>query len=147
MPQVRKLSAAEVATIEYKPRGLRKLVEEQYNAFLKDYAVGEYGEADLEPGENRLTVRNRLRAASRRRGLEVLFKRTTGTLIRFQVVDGAPKPAAAVVSPAPTPVEAVSSDVAPAPKRRGRPKQAPASTLAMAADLAPKRRGRPKKAV
>jgi hypothetical protein len=87
MPQVRKLTPAEVQTLEYKPTGQRKLVEEQYDAILSDYGAGEYGEAVLEPDENRLTVRNRLRAAAGRRGLGIAFRRTSGDLIRFQIVD------------------------------------------------------------
>ena len=73
MPQIRKLTPAEVQTLEYKPTGHRKLIEEQYDAILSDYAAGEYGEAALEPDEKRLTVRNRLRAAAVRRGLEIDF--------------------------------------------------------------------------
>jgi hypothetical protein len=50
-----------------KGKGQRKLTEELYDGILAAYAVGEYGEAALEDGENRLTVRNRLRAAASRR--------------------------------------------------------------------------------
>ena len=60
MPQVRKLAPEEVQTIENKGKGTRKLVEEQYDSILADYEVGDYGEAVLDEGENRLTVRNRL---------------------------------------------------------------------------------------
>ena len=63
MPNVRKLSADEVRTLENKGKGQRKLVEEQYDAIISDYLAGDFGEAMLEPGENRLTVRNRLKAA------------------------------------------------------------------------------------
>ena len=89
MPQIRKLTPAEVQTLEYKPTGQRKLIEEQYDAILSDYAAGEYGEAALEPDEKRLTVRNRLRAAAVRRGLGIDFRRTNGDFIRFQIVDHA----------------------------------------------------------
>jgi hypothetical protein len=41
----------------------------------------------LEPGENRLTVRNRLRAAAKRRNLGIEFKRTSLDLIRFRIVE------------------------------------------------------------
>lgn len=129
MPQIRKLTPAEVQTLEYKPTGQRKLIEEQYDAILSDYAAGEYGEAALEPDEKRLTVRNRLRAAAVRRGLEIDFRRTNGDFIRFQVVDntagnGAP---AAVPEVMATEVvaAAVASDLPPkAAKPRGRPKKA-----------------------
>ena len=86
MPQVRKLAPAEVETLEYKPKGQRKLIEEQYDAILSDYAVGDYGEALLEPEDNRLTVRNRLIAAAKRRGLGIAYRRTNRELLRFQIV-------------------------------------------------------------
>jgi len=131
MPQVRKLAPAEVETLEYKSKGQRKLVEEQYNAILSDYAVGDYGEAVLEPEEKRLTVRNRLIAAAKRRDVGINFRRTKSELLRFQIVAhengeavpevaGAAKPMTAATAPAvPAPAEPE-----PAPKRRGgRPKK------------------------
>jgi len=129
MPQLRKLTSEEVQTLEYKPTGQRKLIEEQYDTILSDYAVGEYGEAALEPDEKRLTVRNRLRAAALRRGLEIDFRRTNGDFIRFQIVehaDGNGTSAAAPEVAAPEVVAAtVSSDLPPkTAKPRGRPKKA-----------------------
>jgi hypothetical protein len=112
MPSVRKLSADEVWALENKGKGQRKLIEEQYDAIISDYSKGDYGEAVLEPGENRLTVRNRLKAAARRRNLAIDFRRTKEDLLRFQVV-AAPD--------APEPVAAP----APAPKGRGRKKKNP----------------------
>src|SRR4051795_10700110 len=85
MPQVRKLAPEEVQDIQNKGKGLRKLVEEQYDAILSDYAVGDYGEALLEPEDNRLTVRNRLIAAAKRRGLGINFRRTNSKMLRFQM--------------------------------------------------------------
>lgn len=100
MPSMRKLSADEVREIENKGKGQRKLIEEQYDAFLSDYAAGDYGEAMLEPGENRLTVRNRLKAAARRRSLAIDFRRTKEDLLRFQVVTAASAPEVPVSIPA-----------------------------------------------
>ena len=128
MPQIRKLTPAEIQTLEYKPTGQRKLIEAQYDAILSDYAVGEYGEAALEPDEKRLTVRNRLRAAAVRRGLGIDFRRTNGDFIRFQVVehtDGNGVSAARAEAAATEAVAAVSSDLPPkVAKPRGRPKKA-----------------------
>src|SRR3954463_7947726 len=87
MPQVRKLAPDEVQVIQDKGKGQRKLVEEEYDAILSDYAVGEYGEATLEPDENRLTVRNRMKAAAGRHGFGINFRRTSGDFIRFQIVE------------------------------------------------------------
>ena len=64
MPNFRKLDPVEVQTIENKGKGERRLTAELYDSILADYAVGEYGEATLDAGENRLTVRNRLKAAA-----------------------------------------------------------------------------------
>lgn len=85
MPTMRKLTPDEVQTLQTKAKGPRKLVEEQYDAILGDYAVGDYGEAELTPDESRLTVRNRLRAAAGRHGFAIEFKRTTGDLLRFYI--------------------------------------------------------------
>src|SRR5690349_2907979 len=87
MPQVRKLSADEVTAIQNKGKGTRKIVEEQYDAIMTDYAVGDYGEAIIDPGENRLTVRNRLRAAARRANIEINYQRTNGDMLRFKIVE------------------------------------------------------------
>lgn len=120
MPQMRKLAPDEVKALENKGKGQRKLIEEQYDAILSEYVNGDYGEAYLEPGENRLTVRNRLRAAAKRRGFDTKFRRTSTDLVRFQVVEnGNSAPQAA-----PAAVEAVSSEAPPAAKKRGgRPKK------------------------
>jgi hypothetical protein len=85
MPTVRKLNPQEVQTLERKGTGQRKLVEEQYDAFLADYGPGDYGEAELEESERRLTVRNRFKAAAARRGLDLIFPRATGNILRFKV--------------------------------------------------------------
>jgi hypothetical protein len=126
MPQIRKLTPSEVQTLEYKPTGQRKAIEEEYDAILSDYAAGEYGEAALDPDEKRLTVRNRLRAAASRRGLELDFRRTSGDFIRFQVVDHKASTTAAVPEAAATEVVAVAIPIDLPPKiakRRGRPKK------------------------
>jgi hypothetical protein len=88
MPVVRKLSPDEVQTINHKPKGQRKLTEEQYDQFLAEYQPGDYGEAELSDGENRLTVRNRFKAAATRRGVSLRFLRTTGDTIRFRIEAG-----------------------------------------------------------
>src|SRR6187455_2364998 len=100
MPQVRKLAPEEVQTLQNKGKGQRKLVEEQYDAILSDYAVGEYGEATLESDENRLTVRNRFKAAAGRRSLGINFRRTTGDFIRFQIVEQSNGTGATIEAPA-----------------------------------------------
>jgi hypothetical protein len=118
MPQVRKLGPEEVQVLKNKGKGQRKLVEEQYDAILSEYDVGDYGEAVLEYNEKRLTVRNRLRAAAERRNLGIEFKRTTGDLLRFQIQahNGAQRTSAALAAPEPTPQ--------PTKRKGGRPRKA-----------------------
>jgi hypothetical protein len=120
MPQVRKLAPEEVQVIENKGKGLRKLTEEQYDSFLADYQVGDYGEAELDEDEKRLTVRNRLKAAAARRDAAIEFKRTHGNTIRFRVV--APESIVHKVKRAIAQVPAlVSSETA--KRKGGRPKK------------------------
>ena len=118
MPQVRKLDPEEVKAYQDKGKGQRKLVEEQYDAIFADYEVGEYGEAVLDEGENRLTVRNRMKAAATRRGIGITFRRTTGDLLRFQIVEhthDAPKASRKAAAPPPPPE--------PVKRKGGRPKK------------------------
>ncbi len=88
MPQVRKLTPQEVDAIEHKGKGQRQRTAEQFDAILAPFNVNEYGEVALEPEDKRITVRNRLRAAAERRGLQLRFVRTRGDVMRFQVVNG-----------------------------------------------------------
>ena len=119
MPQVRKLDPEEVKAFQDKGKGQRKITEEQYDAFLADYEVGEYGEGTLDEGENRLTVRNRFKAAAARRGIGIIFRRTSGDLIRFQIVEqstaNAPKASRKAAAPPPPPE--------PVKRKGGRPKR------------------------
>ena len=120
MPVVRKLAQEEVQEIENKGKGQRKLTEELYDRYLEGIGPGEWGEAILDDDENRLTVRNRFKAAARRRGVSLDFRRTSDRLLRFKVVagNGASAPTDAPVA---VPVE---PEPAPAPKKRGgRPKK------------------------
>src|SRR6185436_3464251 len=116
MPQIRKLAPEEVQVIEGTRKGPRKLAEEQYDGFLSEFAVGEYGEAQLDEDEKRLTVRNRLKAAAARRGVSIDFQRTQGDILRFQILasdDGDGHGAPSVIP------EVVSSEPPAPPKRKG----------------------------
>ena len=85
MPNLRKLSPAEVHTLEYKGTSQRREVEAEYDEILRPFAPGDYGQVELEPGEKRLTVRNRLSAAATRSGVTLHFLRTTPPTLRFRV--------------------------------------------------------------
>ena len=117
MPQVRKLAPEEVQALENKGKTQRKLIEEQYDALLSEYNAGDYGEATLDEEDNRLTVRNRIKAAAARRELGVDFRRTTGELLRFQIIeqsnDGASKRSRKAAPPEPPPAK----------RKGGRPKK------------------------
>jgi hypothetical protein len=126
VPQVRKLAQDEVEAIVNKGKGVRKLTEEQYDRAIADFSVGDYGEIIPDPEENRLTARNRLKAAAGRRNLTLTFLRTTGDAMRFYVdpgrsEDGAQQQVMEMVpepQPEPEPVP-----LAPPKKRGGRPKK------------------------
>jgi hypothetical protein len=125
MPQFRKLAPEEVQEVHKKGKGARKLVEEQYDAILGDYAVGEYGEATLAPDENRLTVRNRMKAAAGRRSLGIIFRRTSGDMLRFQIVEQSNGTAPARSKPVRRVPEPEPEPVAPPKRKGGRPKKNP----------------------
>jgi hypothetical protein len=124
MPSFRKLEPAEIQTIENKGKGTRKLTEELYDSILAGYEVGDYGEGVLDSGENRLTVRNRMKAAASRRGVGIDFRRTTGDLIRFKITE-ATKGNGTIAAAAPVEPPSVVSSESPAPAKRkgGRPKK------------------------
>ena len=88
MPIVRKMTEQEVQQLNNKSegKGQRKLVEEEYDAILSEYDEGDYGEVTLDPTDVRLTVRNRLKSAARRRGVEIDFRRTNTMTLLFKVV-------------------------------------------------------------
>ena len=85
MPQLRKLSPAEVHTLEYQGSDQRQRQAAAYDALLEDFNIGDYGIAELLPGEKRPTIYTRLRAAAQRRGLTLRFLRTSGAALRFCV--------------------------------------------------------------
>jgi hypothetical protein len=142
MPSIRKLNRDEVRTIERRTLGLRRAIEAEYDAFLRDFAPGDYGEAALETGDKRLTVRNRLKAAAGRHDppLQLTFARTRASdVVRFKVSQGEEQaPAAKPAAPAPVAAASVASDAPPA-RRPGRPRKA---ASAESVSATPARRGR-----
>jgi hypothetical protein len=126
MPQVRKLAQEEVDAIVNKGKGARKLTEELYDRAIADFTVGDYGEIIPDPEENRLTARNRLKAAAARRQLTLKFLRTTGDAMRFYVEPGngqeGVQQEVMEMVPEPQP-EPEPEPVAPPKKRGGRPKK------------------------
>jgi hypothetical protein len=132
MPNIRKLAPEEVRTIERKSIGLRRSIEREYDAFLRDFVPGEYGEALLDPDDKRNTVRTRLKAAAARRNppYRLIFPRTRNAdVVRFFVAEELPareeaQPPRATEHETREPVAEtpVASDAPPA-RKRGRPRK------------------------
>lgn len=85
MPTIRKLQESEVQGLTNKGETARAQVAREYDGYLADFSPNDYGEATVDEGESKLTVRNRLRAAAGRRGLKMTFLRTSGPMVRFKV--------------------------------------------------------------
>jgi hypothetical protein len=103
MPIVRKLTAEEVAELERKTSkgdNARAEIARQYDQFLIEFSPNEHGEVELEEGESKLNIRNRLKGAAARRGLKLEFIRTNGIVVRFKVLSEESEEATEVVAPA-----------------------------------------------
>jgi hypothetical protein len=83
MPTFRRLSAEEVAALR-KARG-RAVDLSEYRQFLEGLAPGEGGELALSPDEQKRTVKRRLTTAARQMNKEVVYRRSEGDVLRFEV--------------------------------------------------------------
>jgi hypothetical protein len=104
MPQVRKLTAEEVEELERKTSkgdNAHAEIARQYDQFLIEFGPNELGEVQLDEGENKLNIRNRLRSAAERRGLKLEFIRTNGIVVRFKILSEDGEEATEVFGPAP----------------------------------------------
>jgi hypothetical protein len=99
MALLRKLSPAEIAAPHQPMSGVRAQVAREYDTYVAEFAIGDYGRVELVAGERRAVVRGRLQAAARRRGLALRFRPGPGAALIFRVEAAPP----AVVRPAPTP--------------------------------------------
>jgi hypothetical protein len=97
MAAIRKLAIEEIEQLTQRTRkkrgdGLsqRARVAQEYDTFLADFAPNDYGKVELADSENKLTIRNRLRAAAKRRGWRLIYMPTRGQAIRFQIREGSP---------------------------------------------------------
>jgi hypothetical protein len=86
MPSLRSLSPAEIAALEQPRPGPRAQVAQAYDAYLADFAIGDYGRVELHDDERRDVVRTRLHAAARRRGLALRFRPGPGAAMIFHVL-------------------------------------------------------------
>jgi|YelNatPaOPRAMG01_1025707.scaffolds.fasta_scaffold00059_9 hypothetical protein len=90
MVKVRKLMEEEVAKLT-KPRvarqgpSRREMIRQQYRQYLQGLQPGDWVAVELEEGERKLTVRNRLKRAAAELGLELEFRRARGPVMYFRV--------------------------------------------------------------
>jgi hypothetical protein len=93
MAQFRRLADEEVAAMQRPPRNTdgnqRKALLDAYMQHLNQFAIGDWVEVSLEEGEKRETVKNRLKRAADRLGKTLMFKRTRGNSLRFQIAEPA----------------------------------------------------------
>jgi predicted kinase len=78
----------EVAALkkESKGNGQRKAIEAAYDELLQPFGAGDVTEVTLDPTDNKVNTRNRLRAAAERRGLDITFIRVRDeSLLRFEL--------------------------------------------------------------
>jgi len=85
MPVVIKISHDDLGLDRRKVKSQRQIVTEIYDTMLEGFNPLDWGEVKLDLDENRVTVRNRLKAAAQRRGLSIRFKRSKGDRMRFEV--------------------------------------------------------------
>jgi hypothetical protein len=87
MAEMRKLAREEVENLTQRPKvsGERTRIREQYQTFLADIDEGEGGEVTLTDGDNRTTIKNRLKAAAKNSGKNLVFIRSSKDVVRFRI--------------------------------------------------------------
>lgn len=83
MPTFRRLNTEEVTAMRARRRGSVDLTE--YSEFLRGLQVGEGGEVTLGSSEQKRTVKRRLTRAARQMDKDVRYRRSEGSIIRFEV--------------------------------------------------------------
>jgi hypothetical protein len=86
MPDFQKLSREEIEALTPGKRpSQRARIREEYQSFLRDIEPGEGGEVRIAEGENRTTIRNRLKSAAKALDKKITFLRTRGDILRFRI--------------------------------------------------------------
>jgi hypothetical protein len=122
MPSFRKLRPDEIAALDQPAIDTSAEITRAYDAYLADFALGDYGRAELVDGERRAVVRRRLHAAAQRRGLALRFRSGPGPLT-FHVtaapaISATPSQEIVAVAPVTTPVADQRLQRPPRPPRR-----------------------------
>jgi hypothetical protein len=86
MPTLTKMSDEEVEALTTKKSGPseRARIRQQYIDYLKEFKPGDWVSVELQEGEKRQTVRNRLLAAAKELGYDLKITRSRGNL-RFEI--------------------------------------------------------------
>jgi hypothetical protein len=92
VPTLRKLTPAEVAALEKRASPSRHLVAEEYDRMLAGFGAGNVVEVELDPDDDRRTVRNRFKAAAQRRDLLITFLPNREGILRFKLRANRPAP-------------------------------------------------------
>lgn len=87
MPVLMQTLTPEELVAGNKSDGARAEMERLYDALIADINPGAGGVIGLADDEHKQTARNRLRAAAKRRGLEVEVYRTVGQTIKFRLIE------------------------------------------------------------
>jgi hypothetical protein len=85
VPTLRKLTPAEVAALEKQASQSRHLVALEYDRMLAAFGAGHVVEVELDPDDDRRTVRNRFKAAAERRDLLITFLPNREGILRFKL--------------------------------------------------------------
>ncbi len=87
MPSLRKWEPEEVAALAAKKNngGSRKAVEAVYDQLIAEMDDGDYATVTPDETETKPTLRNRLKAAAKRRGLTIVFQRTRDDTVVFHL--------------------------------------------------------------
>lgn len=65
---------------------VRKHVAAEYDALLFEYNVHDYVEVDLSKDDNKITVKNRLAAAAKRRNMWIKWGRGKANMLCFELM-------------------------------------------------------------
>ena len=86
MPTFHKLTPEEVARLTKGGDSERAQVAREYDDYLAQYDLGEWAKVDVNEDESKLTVKNRMKAAAKRRGIDLHFRRSPANQILAQLV-------------------------------------------------------------